>query len=247
MNKYKARLKDINSLEFAENKAKSRLSLIRRSMVRSQNRLHSLLSSPCPQSNPPWSSPAYSSLPNPSQPPTPSPPGQRPSALWRLLEWHHSTRRWERSVETWSLQLRHSRSMFPPSFELVWSWVESSLSLTSSTSPHGRPGPSFFVLGCIIWTQNELPEGSPCSCRAFLGASNPSHWASMLARGQWAADTLCLACWAAGEGRTQHSVVVPSLGAKLCFSRNILTLLGMKSKQGLPEVMVLQSCPAHPS
>uniref|UniRef100_A0A8V5GB59 Uncharacterized protein n=1 Tax=Melopsittacus undulatus TaxID=13146 RepID=A0A8V5GB59_MELUD len=38
MNKYKARLKDINSLEFAENKAKSRLSLIRRSMVRSQSR-----------------------------------------------------------------------------------------------------------------------------------------------------------------------------------------------------------------
>uniref|UniRef100_A0A669P378 Myosin IXA n=1 Tax=Phasianus colchicus TaxID=9054 RepID=A0A669P378_PHACC len=33
MNKYKARLKDINSLEFAENKAKSRLSLIRRSMA----------------------------------------------------------------------------------------------------------------------------------------------------------------------------------------------------------------------
>ncbi|XP_021262438.1 unconventional myosin-IXa isoform X2 [Numida meleagris] len=32
MNKYKARLKDINSLEFAENKARSRLSLIRRSM-----------------------------------------------------------------------------------------------------------------------------------------------------------------------------------------------------------------------
>lgn len=33
MNKYKARLKDISSLEFAENKAKTRLSLIRRSMV----------------------------------------------------------------------------------------------------------------------------------------------------------------------------------------------------------------------
>ncbi|KAI4904764.1 hypothetical protein NFI96_015365 [Prochilodus magdalenae] len=32
MNKYKARLKDINSLEFAENKAKSRLTFIRRSM-----------------------------------------------------------------------------------------------------------------------------------------------------------------------------------------------------------------------
>ncbi|KAJ8344377.1 hypothetical protein SKAU_G00317060 [Synaphobranchus kaupii] len=32
MNKYKARLKDINSLEFAETKAKSRLTLIRRSM-----------------------------------------------------------------------------------------------------------------------------------------------------------------------------------------------------------------------
>uniref|UniRef100_A0A8C8JCV1 Myosin IXa-like 1 n=1 Tax=Oncorhynchus tshawytscha TaxID=74940 RepID=A0A8C8JCV1_ONCTS len=34
MNKYRARLKDINSLEFAENKAKSRLTHIRRSMVR---------------------------------------------------------------------------------------------------------------------------------------------------------------------------------------------------------------------
>ncbi|XP_076142942.1 unconventional myosin-IXAa isoform X4 [Alosa pseudoharengus] len=32
MNKYRARLKDINSLEFAENKAKNRLTLIRRSM-----------------------------------------------------------------------------------------------------------------------------------------------------------------------------------------------------------------------
>uniref|UniRef100_A0A8C3TYN2 Myosin IXA n=1 Tax=Catharus ustulatus TaxID=91951 RepID=A0A8C3TYN2_CATUS len=46
MNKYKARLKDINSLEFAENKAKSRLSLIRRSMVRCQSPLCPLLSSP---------------------------------------------------------------------------------------------------------------------------------------------------------------------------------------------------------
>uniref|UniRef100_A0A8K9UNC8 Myosin IXA n=1 Tax=Oncorhynchus mykiss TaxID=8022 RepID=A0A8K9UNC8_ONCMY len=35
MNKYCARLKDINSLEFAENKAKCRLTLIRRSMVKS--------------------------------------------------------------------------------------------------------------------------------------------------------------------------------------------------------------------
>lgn len=33
MNKYKARLKDINTLEFAECKAKSRLTIIRRSMV----------------------------------------------------------------------------------------------------------------------------------------------------------------------------------------------------------------------
>ncbi|GAA6083852.1 unconventional myosin-IXAa isoform X1 [Tachysurus ichikawai] len=32
MNKYKARLKDINTLEFAESKAKSRLTIIRRSM-----------------------------------------------------------------------------------------------------------------------------------------------------------------------------------------------------------------------
>ncbi|XP_053320976.1 unconventional myosin-IXa isoform X2 [Spea bombifrons] len=42
MNKYKARLKDINSLEFAENRAKSRLSLIRRSM--GKGRLRSSLS-----------------------------------------------------------------------------------------------------------------------------------------------------------------------------------------------------------
>ncbi|KAK7175739.1 hypothetical protein R3I93_000109 [Phoxinus phoxinus] len=34
MNKYKARLKDINTLEFAENKAKSRLTFIRRSMCK---------------------------------------------------------------------------------------------------------------------------------------------------------------------------------------------------------------------
>uniref|UniRef100_A0A8C5QW47 Myosin IXA n=1 Tax=Leptobrachium leishanense TaxID=445787 RepID=A0A8C5QW47_9ANUR len=42
MNKYKARLKDISSLEFAENRAKSRLSLIRRSM--GKGRLRSSLS-----------------------------------------------------------------------------------------------------------------------------------------------------------------------------------------------------------
>lgn len=34
MSKYKARLKDISSLEFAESKAKSRLTHIRKSMVR---------------------------------------------------------------------------------------------------------------------------------------------------------------------------------------------------------------------
>lgn len=38
MNKYRVRLKDISSLEFAENKAKCRLTLIRRSMVSSSNR-----------------------------------------------------------------------------------------------------------------------------------------------------------------------------------------------------------------
>ncbi|XP_019515120.1 PREDICTED: unconventional myosin-IXa [Hipposideros armiger] len=38
MNKYKARLKDISSLEFAENKAKTRLSLIRRSMGKGRPR-----------------------------------------------------------------------------------------------------------------------------------------------------------------------------------------------------------------
>ncbi|XP_058150418.1 unconventional myosin-IXa isoform X1 [Dasypus novemcinctus] len=38
MNKYKARLKDISSLEFAENKAKTRLSLIRRSMGKGRHR-----------------------------------------------------------------------------------------------------------------------------------------------------------------------------------------------------------------
>uniref|UniRef100_A0A4W5QRT2 Uncharacterized protein n=1 Tax=Hucho hucho TaxID=62062 RepID=A0A4W5QRT2_9TELE len=40
MNKYCARLKDINSLEFAENKAKCRLTLIRRSMVKSKGKGH---------------------------------------------------------------------------------------------------------------------------------------------------------------------------------------------------------------
>ncbi|XP_053368697.1 unconventional myosin-IXAa isoform X3 [Clarias gariepinus] len=38
MNKYKARLKDINTLEFAENKAKSRLTFIRRSMGKGRPR-----------------------------------------------------------------------------------------------------------------------------------------------------------------------------------------------------------------
>lgn len=38
MNKYRVRLKDINSLEFAESKAKSRLTLIRRSMVKFKRR-----------------------------------------------------------------------------------------------------------------------------------------------------------------------------------------------------------------
>uniref|UniRef100_A0A671REN3 Unconventional myosin-IXa-like n=1 Tax=Sinocyclocheilus anshuiensis TaxID=1608454 RepID=A0A671REN3_9TELE len=40
MNKYKARLKDISTLEFAENKAKSRLTFIRRSMVRVKSEFH---------------------------------------------------------------------------------------------------------------------------------------------------------------------------------------------------------------
>uniref|UniRef100_A0A8C6NML1 Myosin IXA n=1 Tax=Nothobranchius furzeri TaxID=105023 RepID=A0A8C6NML1_NOTFU len=43
MSKYKVRLKDINTLEFAENKAKSKLTLIRRSMVRSVNPLHFMM------------------------------------------------------------------------------------------------------------------------------------------------------------------------------------------------------------
>ncbi|XP_039579291.1 unconventional myosin-IXa isoform X4 [Passer montanus] len=48
MNKYKARLKDINSLEFAENKAKSRLSLIRRSMGKGRVRRGAFPSPACP-------------------------------------------------------------------------------------------------------------------------------------------------------------------------------------------------------
>ncbi|KAF2985697.1 hypothetical protein EK904_003131, partial [Melospiza melodia maxima] len=57
MNKYKARLKDINSLEFAENKAKSRLSLIRRSMkpVLIAVRFMSITRSSIPTSTPPRS------------------------------------------------------------------------------------------------------------------------------------------------------------------------------------------------
>ncbi|MXQ91703.1 hypothetical protein E5288_WYG004547 [Bos mutus] len=55
MNKYKARLKDISSLEFAENKAKTRLSLIRRSMGKGRLRRGNY---PCP------SSPAVVRLPS---------------------------------------------------------------------------------------------------------------------------------------------------------------------------------------
>uniref|UniRef100_A0A6I8NZB5 Myosin IXA n=1 Tax=Ornithorhynchus anatinus TaxID=9258 RepID=A0A6I8NZB5_ORNAN len=55
MNKYRARLKDIDSLEFAENKAKSRLSLIRRSMGKGRLRR---------ASNPSPSSPGAVRLPS---------------------------------------------------------------------------------------------------------------------------------------------------------------------------------------
>lgn len=48
MNKYKARLKDISSLEFAENKAKTRLSLIRRSMGKGRTRRGNHLSPSSP-------------------------------------------------------------------------------------------------------------------------------------------------------------------------------------------------------
>uniref|UniRef100_A0A3Q2TDS2 Myosin IXA n=1 Tax=Fundulus heteroclitus TaxID=8078 RepID=A0A3Q2TDS2_FUNHE len=51
MTKYKVRLKDINTLEFAENKAKSKLSLIRRSMGKGQ--LHRLTNhTPSPPASP---------------------------------------------------------------------------------------------------------------------------------------------------------------------------------------------------
>uniref|UniRef100_A0A672JQ99 Myosin IXAa n=1 Tax=Salarias fasciatus TaxID=181472 RepID=A0A672JQ99_SALFA len=43
MNKYKVRLKDINTLEFAESKAKSKLTLIRRSMVSSSKLIHHII------------------------------------------------------------------------------------------------------------------------------------------------------------------------------------------------------------
>ncbi|XP_078388525.1 unconventional myosin-IXAa isoform X2 [Cetorhinus maximus] len=48
MNKYRARLKDINSLEFAENKAKNRLSLIRRSIGKGRLRRSSYSSPASP-------------------------------------------------------------------------------------------------------------------------------------------------------------------------------------------------------
>uniref|UniRef100_A0A3P9AKM9 Myosin IXA n=1 Tax=Esox lucius TaxID=8010 RepID=A0A3P9AKM9_ESOLU len=52
MNKYKARLKDINSLEFAENKAKCRLTLIRRSMGKGHVRRFSYHHTPSPPVSP---------------------------------------------------------------------------------------------------------------------------------------------------------------------------------------------------
>uniref|UniRef100_A0A8C7CML8 Unconventional myosin-IXAa-like n=1 Tax=Oncorhynchus kisutch TaxID=8019 RepID=A0A8C7CML8_ONCKI len=52
MNKYRARLKDINSLEFAENKAKSRLTHIRKSMGKSRLRRGSSHHTPSPPLSP---------------------------------------------------------------------------------------------------------------------------------------------------------------------------------------------------
>ncbi|XP_056355533.1 unconventional myosin-IXa isoform X3 [Oenanthe melanoleuca] len=60
MNKYKARLKDINSLEFAENKAKSRLSLIRRSMGKGRVRRGAF---PSPASPVPGRLPSVTDIP----------------------------------------------------------------------------------------------------------------------------------------------------------------------------------------
>ncbi|XP_072807213.1 unconventional myosin-IXa isoform X5 [Vicugna pacos] len=59
MNKYKARLKDISSLEFAENKAKTRLSLIRRSMGKGRLRRGNY---PCPPSPAAAGSPSVSAV-----------------------------------------------------------------------------------------------------------------------------------------------------------------------------------------
>lgn len=108
MNKYKARLKDINSLEFAESKAKSRLSLIRRSMVRCQR----------PLSRPVFSlplKPPYLIFSCLSQPPKPLANSHAISTRTGTLspmiaphlcrESYESTRRWEQSVETLSLLL----------------------------------------------------------------------------------------------------------------------------------------------
>nr|XP_060611564.1 unconventional myosin-IXa isoform X9 [Anolis sagrei ordinatus] len=60
MNKYRARLKDISSLEFAENKAKSRLSLIRRSMGKGRARRGTY---PSPSSPAPVRLPSVSDVP----------------------------------------------------------------------------------------------------------------------------------------------------------------------------------------
>lgn len=115
MNKYKARLKDINSLEFAENKAKSRLSLIRRSMVRCQSPLCPLLSSPV-LSLP--LKPPYLICSCLSQPPKPLAISYTISTRTGTLspvvaphlcgESYQSTGRWEQSMETLSLLLRCS-------------------------------------------------------------------------------------------------------------------------------------------
>ncbi|XP_066557834.1 unconventional myosin-IXAa isoform X2 [Amia ocellicauda] len=90
MNKYKARLKDINSLEFAENKAKSRLSLIRRSMGKGRLRRSSYHTP---------SSPVSTRLPSVSDVAEES-PGEEPSMDVELSEQQQAAMQQEERVLT---------------------------------------------------------------------------------------------------------------------------------------------------
>lgn len=235
MNKYKARLKDINSLEFAESKAKSRLSLIRRSMVRCQR----------PLSRPVFSlplKPPYLIFSCLSQPPKPLANSHAISTRTGTLspmiaphlcrESYQSTRRWEQSVETLSLLLsdvpdqhvhRHL-SLFGPDLSQALQWL-------AQHHPVGDPDHCFSCSATLSEPKMSSPKALPAPALAFWEPQTHLIELPCLQGASRLHMHLCLACWAAGEGQTWHSTVSTGLdwGAErpLCLDLPPVILRGM--------------------